>query len=85
MRAIGLFSLYPCLRKVTSHSITVETSCGIFDSIDFYLFQDIQFTLDSIEAVTQALKDENQIVRMKASWSLGNISDALVLNRCVHL
>lgn len=57
VRAIGLFCLYPCLRK------------------------DIQFTLDSIEAVTQCLKDENQIVRMKASWSLGNISDALVFNR----
>ncbi|XP_026275692.1 HEAT repeat-containing protein 6 [Frankliniella occidentalis] len=57
VRAIGLFSLYPCLRK------------------------DIQFTLDSIEAVSQSLKDENQIVRMKASWSLGNISDSLVFNR----
>ncbi|XP_034231344.1 HEAT repeat-containing protein 6 isoform X2 [Thrips palmi] len=57
VRAIGLFALYPCLRK------------------------DIQFTLDSIEAVTQSLKDENQIVRMKASWSLGNISDSLVFNR----
>lgn len=57
VRAIGLFTLFPCLRK------------------------DIQFTLDSIEAVTQSLKDENQIVRMKASWSLGNISDSLVFNR----
>ena len=45
----------------------------------------MQFTLDSIEAVTQSLKDENQIVRMKASWSLGNISDSLVLNRWVYL
>ncbi|XP_050301710.1 HEAT repeat-containing protein 6 [Anthonomus grandis grandis] len=44
------------------------------------LRDDPGFVVDTAESVLQALKDDNLNVRIKASWSLGNLSDALVLN-----
>lgn len=39
------------------------------------------FVVDTAEAIYRSLKDDNLMVRIKASWSLGNLSDALVLNK----
>lgn len=37
--------------------------------------------IDTAEAIHRTLNEENLAVRTKASWALGNLSDALVLNR----
>ncbi|XP_047003089.1 HEAT repeat-containing protein 6 [Schistocerca americana] len=44
------------------------------------LRQDIQFVIDTAEAVIKALSDSHVGTRMKASWSLSNVSDALIVN-----
>ncbi|KAJ8969071.1 hypothetical protein NQ317_001145 [Molorchus minor] len=44
------------------------------------LREDPGFVVDTAESIYQTLKDDNVMVRIKASWSLGNLSDALVLN-----
>ncbi|CAG9812627.1 unnamed protein product [Phaedon cochleariae] len=45
------------------------------------LRDDPGFVVDTAEAIYSTLKDENLLVRIKASWALGNLSDTLVLNR----
>ncbi|KAL3272750.1 hypothetical protein HHI36_014211 [Cryptolaemus montrouzieri] len=44
------------------------------------LREDAGFVADTAEAVYRSLKDENVAVRIKSSWALGNLSDALVIN-----
>lgn len=47
-------------------------------------FEDSGFVMDTAEAICQAYEDDNVLVRIKTSWSLGNLSDALVLNRYIN-
>lgn len=37
--------------------------------------------MDTAEAIVRTLEESNLNMRIKSSWSLGNLSDALVLNR----
>ncbi|XP_033102281.1 HEAT repeat-containing protein 6-like [Anneissia japonica] len=45
------------------------------------LREDVMFVADSANAVLSALEDSFINVRMKAAWSLGNLSDALIINK----
>lgn len=49
--------------------------------INVISFQDSGFVVDTAQIICTAYKDENVLVRIKTSWSLGNLSDALVLSR----
>lgn len=44
------------------------------------LRQDTGFVVDTAEALSRTLDDIHLVVRVKASWALGNFTDALVLN-----
>ena len=46
-------------------------------------FQDIHFVIDTAKCTIRTVQDESLLVRMKAAWSLGNLSEALVLNSYV--
>lgn len=37
--------------------------------------------VDTAEVIHTTLQDDNMTVRIKASWALGNLSDAFVFNR----
>ncbi len=39
------------------------------------------FVADSANAILDSLKDNSVNVRMRAAWSLGNLSDALIANK----
>ncbi|XP_071945428.1 HEAT repeat-containing protein 6-like [Antedon mediterranea] len=45
------------------------------------LREDVMFVADSANSVLNALDDSVINVRMKAAWSLGNLSDALIVNK----
>ena len=44
-------------------------------------FKDVSFVADVANTIITALEEQHLNVRVKAAWSLGNLSDALVLNR----
>jgi hypothetical protein len=45
------------------------------------LREDPGFVVDTAETIVRVLQDENFTSRVKCSWALGNLSDALVLNK----
>ncbi|XP_072043611.1 HEAT repeat-containing protein 6-like isoform X2 [Amphiura filiformis] len=45
------------------------------------LREDVMFVADSANAILDSLKDNSVNVRMRAAWSLGNLSDALIANK----
>jgi hypothetical protein len=47
------------------------------------LREDPGFVVDTAETIVRVLQDENFTSRVKCSWALGNLSDALVLNKLV--
>uniref|UniRef100_A0A8D3CWF0 HEAT repeat-containing protein 6 n=1 Tax=Scophthalmus maximus TaxID=52904 RepID=A0A8D3CWF0_SCOMX len=55
VRALGVYILFPCLRK------------------------DVMFVADTANTVLTALSDRSPIVRAKAAWSLGNLTDTLIV------
>ncbi|XP_041455848.1 HEAT repeat-containing protein 6-like [Lytechinus variegatus] len=44
------------------------------------LRQDVLFVADTANAILSSLQDSSVNVRMRATWSLGNLSDALLIN-----
>lgn len=49
----------------------------------FYLFlsvQDVMFVADTANTILAALEDRSPNVRAKAAWSLGNLTDTLIVN-----
>lgn len=42
-------------------------------------FQDAGYVIDTVEAIQRIVQEENPTIRTKASWALGNLSDALIL------
>ncbi|KAJ8953878.1 hypothetical protein NQ318_019118 [Aromia moschata] len=72
--------LFSCTRdeenSVKGAAVRALAICVLYPS----LREDPGFVVDTAESIYQTLKDENLMVRVKASWSLGNLSDALVLN-----
>lgn len=41
---------------------------------------DVAFMADAANAAISCMEDENISVRMKSSWAMANVTDALVLN-----
>ncbi|KAF7272429.1 hypothetical protein GWI33_014777 [Rhynchophorus ferrugineus] len=72
--------LFACARdeehSVRGAAVRALALCVLYPS----LREDPGFVVDTAESILTSLKDENLTVRIKASWSLGNLSDALVLN-----
>lgn len=44
------------------------------------LFQDVMFVADTANTILAALNDRSPNVRAKAAWSLGNLTDTLIVN-----
>ncbi|CAH0563740.1 unnamed protein product [Brassicogethes aeneus] len=72
--------LFSCARDdeniVRGAAVRALAHCVLYPS----LREDTGFVVDTAEAIHRSLKDTNFNVRVKASWSLGNLSDALFLN-----
>ncbi|VEN58079.1 unnamed protein product [Callosobruchus maculatus] len=72
--------LFSCTRdgenSVKGAAVRALAICVTYPS----LREDTGFVLDTAEAIYRTLKDEHLSVREKASWSLGNLSGALVLS-----
>ncbi|XP_070572306.1 HEAT repeat-containing protein 6-like isoform X2 [Ptychodera flava] len=45
------------------------------------LREDVLFVADTANVILNCLEDNSVLVRMKSAWSLGNLSDALVMNK----
>lgn len=46
----------------------------------FWRPQDVMFVADTANAILTALDDRSPNVRAKAAWSLGNLTDTLIVN-----
>ncbi|KAJ8927250.1 hypothetical protein NQ314_020301 [Rhamnusium bicolor] len=71
------------LLQCEQHPILRAVGCDCLGSIGSHIFEQLPdpgFVVDTAESIYRTLKDDNLMVRVKASWSLGNLSDALVLN-----
>nr|CAI5828887.1 unnamed protein product [Callosobruchus analis] len=72
--------LFSCTRdaenSVKGAAVRALAICVTYPS----LREDTGFVLDTAEVIYRTLKDEHVSVREKASWSLGNLSGALVLS-----
>lgn len=62
--------------NVKGAAVRALAICVLYPS----LREDIGFVIDLCEAIYRTLNDDNLMVRIKSSWSLGNLSDALVIN-----
>lgn len=47
------------------------------------LREDVSFMADAANAIITALQENSLGVRVKAAWALANLSDAIVMNKCV--
>lgn len=45
------------------------------------LRDDVSFVADVANSIINSLQETNLSVKVKAAWALGNLSDALVLNK----
>jgi hypothetical protein len=48
------------------------------------LREDVLYVADTANAVLTCMEDQTLAVRMRAAWSLGNLSDTLVANKYVR-
>ncbi|KAK4874117.1 hypothetical protein RN001_013477 [Aquatica leii] len=72
--------LFPCSRD-EDHNVRAAAVRALAISVDYpSLRDDPGFIVDVAETIHRTLQDSSVIVRIKASWSLGNLTDALVLN-----
>lgn len=62
---------------VKAASIRALAVYAVFPS----LRDDLCFIDNTTEAVLRIIKDKNLLIRIKASWSLGNVVDALLMTR----
>ena len=77
--------IFRCLLIHTVPNDCVSSLCWLIkQELPIILFfQDIHFIIDTAECIIRTVQDESLLVRMKAAWSLGNLSEALVLNSYV--
>lgn len=70
-----------CRQSTSLYSVSLSnlTLLRAFLNVLLHL-QDIYFVSDCGENVLRALAEPTLVVRAKAAWALGNLSDALVLN-----
>lgn len=94
VRALGVYILFPCLREVgtvTSEQHVSDLSGAVVLTVFlFFLFvfllefsltvQDVMFVADTANTILSALDDRSSNVRAKAAWSLGNLTDILIVN-----
>lgn len=94
VRALGIYVLFPCLREVgvliTSYDHNLQFKSDILNPRYVNLwkkieqlcssFQDVMFVADTANTVLAALDDRSTNVRAKAAWSLGNLTDTLIVN-----
>lgn len=89
VRALGVYILFPCLREVgalTTEQHVSDTQGGLIQVVififEFFLsfFQDVMFVADTANTILAALDDRSPNVRAKAAWSLGNLTDTLIVN-----
>lgn len=73
--------LFACSRDdentVKGTAVRALAICVLYPS----LREDSGFVVDTAERIYSVLEDENFAVRVKCSWALGNLTDALVLNK----
>lgn len=82
VRALGVYILFPCLREVETAALSTELKCFVkrLTSGKLLSFQDVMFVADTANTILAALDDRCANVRTKAAWSLGNLTDTLVVN-----
>ena len=51
------------------------------ESVIYRTLQDVSFVVDTSNVLIAAAAEPTLFVRWRVAWSLGNLSDALVLNR----
>lgn len=71
VRVLGVYCTLSCLREVRWFF------CLLINSMPLPVPQDKAFLQDSGVAILHALTSTSQIVRVQASWALGNLTDAL--------
>ena len=49
-------------------------------SLPSLFLQDVMFVADTANTILTALEDRSPNVRVKAAWSLGNLTDTLIIN-----
>lgn len=54
--------------------------CGLLSNIPWFVVQDVIFVADTANAILMSLQDKSLNVRAKAAWSLGNLTDTLIVN-----
>lgn len=86
VRALGIYIMFPCLREVgvgpTDNTFVhlPYTGCDSLFSFRCRFDQDVMFVTDTANALLAALEDRCANVRLKAAWSLGNLTDTLRVN-----
>lgn len=75
VRAMAIFALFPSLRE---GEFSIRCSAIRPFSLGVNSSADICFIENTMEAAIKIIQDENLPVRIKASWALANITDALV-------
>lgn len=75
VRVLGVYCTFSCLREVSLPSIA--RSPFSFSLTPPPGPQDEAFLQDSGAAILHALASTSQLVRVQASWALGNLTDAL--------
>lgn len=89
VRALGVYILFPCLREVgtvTSEQHASDPPGAVLLIVFIFFFfnsltvQDVMFVADTANTILSALDDRSSNVRAKAAWSLGNLTDILIVN-----
>lgn len=85
VRALGVYILFPCLREVgtlTTKQHVSDPQGSVKQVVIFFSlsFQDVMFVADTANTILAALDDRSPNVRAKAAWSLGNLTDTLIVN-----
>jgi hypothetical protein len=54
--------------------------CKLLSNVAWFVVQDVIFVADTANAILMSLQDKSLNVRAKAAWSLGNLTDTLIVN-----
>lgn len=62
------------------HCKVQRGQCRLLSNIPWSVIQDVIFVADTANAILMSLQDKSLNVRAKAAWSLGNLTDTLIVN-----
>ena len=68
-----VYNLISPLSVLLSIPVVVLSPLSVF-------LQDVMFVADTANTILTALEDRSPNVRVKAAWSLGNLTDTLIIN-----